>query len=395
MAKVIMHVDLNCFFARCEQIKDPTLVGKPVMIGGFGRRGVVSTCSYEARKFGVHSGMPSFKAIELCPQIIIKPGDYHYYSLMSKEFISFCHTYTRKVEPASIDECFMDITDVIKGVDVNNFLKRFQKELLRKTKLMCSIGVGPTRFLAKMGSDYKKPMGITIMRKRDIKEKIYPLKVEDFYGIGMRTTPRLRVMGINTIGDLSNYLDKNKKEALFLFGKYYYDLKACLNGTSDDNVYLNTDDPKSIGNSMTLMMDTDDEDEILKGLKIMSEEVGARVKSARMKGKTIQLVLKDTDFKVHLKSQTLDKAISTTSDIYQASANLYNKYFKNKDLEIRLVGVTLSNLMPLREENVQLSFFDDTPVDKVDDLINEVNRKFKKKVVGKASIILKEKKHGN
>ena len=127
----------------------------------------------------------------------------------------------------------------------------------------------------------------------------------------------------------------------------------------------------------------------------MSEEVGARVKSARMKGKTIQLILKDTDFKVHLKSQTLDKAISATSDIYQASVNLYNKYFKNKGLIVRLVGVTLSNLTPLREENVQLSFFDDTPVDKVDDLINEVNRKFKKKVVGKASIILKEKKHAN
>lgn len=393
MAKVIMHVDLNCFFARCEQIKDPSLNGKPVMIGGFGRRGVVSTCSYEARKYGVHSGMPSFKAIELCPQIIIKPGDYHYYSLMSKEFFAFCHTYTSKVEAASIDECFMDITDVIKNKDVNNFLKKFQKDLFNKTKLMCSIGVGPTRFLAKMGSDYKKPMGITIMRKRDIKSKIYPLKVQDFYGIGMRTTPHLRAIGINTIGDLAIYLDKNKKDALELFGKYYYDVKACLDGTSDDKVYLDVEDPKSIGNSMTLMMDTDDEDEILKSIRIMSQEVSARLKAARMKGKTIQLVLKDTDFKVYLKSHTLDKAINDLEDIYQNAVSLYRKYFKR--LTIRLVGVTLSNLVPLHEENVQLSLFEEVPEDKINDVINQVNRKFKKTVVGKASTILKDKKHAH
>lgn len=386
-----MHVDLNCFFARCEQIKDPSLIGKPVMIGGFGRRGVVSTCSYEARKFGVHSGMPSFQAIELCPKIIVKPGDYHYYSLMSKEFFAFCHTYTSKVEEASIDECFMDITDVIKGKDVNNFLKKFQKDLLTKTKLMCSIGVGPTRFLAKMGSDYKKPMGITIMRKRDIKSKIYPLKIEDFYGIGMRTTPHLRTIGINTIKDLATYLDKNKKEAMNFFGKYYFDIKACLEGNSDDKVYLGIEDPKSIGNSMTLMMDTDDEEEILKAIQIMSKEVSERVKAAKMKGKTIQLVMKDVDFKVHLKSYTVDKPIYELTDIYQNAVNLYRKYFKN--LTIRLVGVTLSNLTPLHEENVQLSFFDETPEDKVNDVINKVNRKFKKTVVGKASVILKEKKY--
>lgn len=391
MAKVIMHVDLNCFFARCEQIKDPSLIGKPIMIGGFGRRGVVSTCSYEARKYGVHSGMPSFQAVELCPQIVIKPGDFHYYSLMSKEFFAFCHAYTSKVEEASVDECFMDITDAIKGKDINVFLKNFQKNLLSKTKLMCSIGVGPTRFLAKMGSDYKKPMGITIMRKRDIKSKIYPLKVESFYGIGMRTTPRLRALGVNTIGDLAIYLDKSKKDALHTFGKYYYDIKACLDGTSDDRVHVDVDDPKSIGNSMTLMMDTDDEDEILKSIHIMSKEVSERVKASRMKGKTIQLVLKDVDFKVHLKSHTLDHAINDTNEIYQSAVSLYHKYFKN--LTVRLVGVTLSNLVPLHEENVQLSLFEDAPEDKINDVINKVNRKFKKTVVGKASTMLKGKKY--
>ncbi|MCQ2795978.1 MAG: hypothetical protein MJ213_01525, partial [Bacilli bacterium] len=287
----------------------------------------------------------------------------------------------------------MNITEVNNDKEANKCLSKFQKDLFNKTKLMCSIGVGPTRFLAKMGSDYKKPMGITIMRKRDIKSKIYPLKVQDFYGIGMRTTPHLRAIGINTIGDLAIYLDKHKKDALALFGKYYYDVKACLDGTSDDKVYLDVEDPKSIGNSMTLMMDTDDEDEILKSIRIMSQEVSARLKAARMKGKTIQLTLKDTDFKVYLKSHTLDKAINDLDDIYQNAVSLYRKYFKR--LTIRLVGVTLSNLVPLHEENVQLSLFDDAPEDKINDVINQVNRKFKKTVVGKASTILKDKKHAH
>ncbi|MCQ2792308.1 MAG: DNA polymerase IV [Bacilli bacterium] len=391
MANVIMHVDLNSFFATCEQIRDPSLNGKPLMIGGFGRRGVVSTCSYEARKYGVHSGMPSFKALELCPKIIIKPGDYHYYSLMSKEFFAYCRTYTNKVEEASIDECYMDITNLIKNKDINVFLKTFQKGLYQKTKLKCSIGVGPTRFLAKMGSDYKKPMGITIMRKRDIKSKIYPLSIENFYGIGMRTTPHLKNLGIRTIGDLSSYLINKEKEALSLFGKYYYDLLAALNGTSDNQVHLEIDDPKSIGNSMTLMMDTTDEDEITNALLLMSKEVSSRLKNNHVKGKTIQLVVKDADFKVHQKSLTLPKPINSVNEIKLAALNMFNKYFKG--ITIRLVGVTLSNLVPLHEDNVQLSLFEETPEDKINDLINQVNRKFKKNVVGKASLILKEKTH--
>ncbi len=386
-----MHVDLNCFFARCEQIKDPTLVNKPIMIGSFGRKGVVATCSYEARKFGVHSGMPTFKALSLCPKIIIKPGDYHYYSLMSKEFFSYCHKFTSKVEEASIDECYMDITDIINKNNVNEFLIKFQKGLFNKTKLMCSIGIGPTRFLAKMGSDYKKPMGITIIRKRDIKSKIYPLKIEDFYGIGSRTTPTLRTMGINTIGDLSNYLNNNKENALKFFGKYYYDIVSCLNGSSDDHLYLNKEDPKSIGNSITLMMDTNDEEEIFKAISLMAKEVATRLNANKMKGKTIQLTIRDSDFKTNLKSYTLDKAIHEFKDIYQTSINLYKKYFRN--INIRLVGVTISNLSSLNEENVQLSLFEDTPIDKISDVINNVNRKFNKNVVGKASYILKEKNY--
>lgn len=393
MAKVILHADLNCFFARCEIIKNPSLQGKPIAVGATSRRGVISTCSYEARAMGVKSGMPTFEALSKCPKLILLPGDYNYYSLMSKEFFAYCHTYTSKVEEASIDECFMDITDVIKGKDVMMFLKSFQSKLYKKTGLMCSLGVGPTRFLAKMGSDYKKPMGITIIRKRDIKSMIYPLKISDFYGIGNRTTPRLKSLGINTIGDLANFINNKEESARQIFGSYLVDIKRNLDGTSDDHIYLEESDPKSIGNSFTLMLDTSDEDEISKALLIMSKEVSERAKNARLKGKTVQLTIKESDFKVHLKSHTLDKAINDVESIHHEAMNLYNKFFKG--LEVRLVGVTLQNLMPLHEENVQLSLFEDAPVDKVSDVVNSINRKFNKEVVGKASILLKERRYGN
>ena len=207
MSKVIVHIDLNAFFARCEEIKDPSLENKPVAIGHDGRGGIVSTCSYAARKYGVSSAMPMFKARQLCPNLIVIPGDYHYYSSMSKKFFNFVRRYTKLVEPASVDECFADFTDAVKGQkDVVSFFRKLQEDLFKETGLKCSIGVSTTRFLAKMASDYQKPMGLTIIHKRDIKNILFPLKVESMFGVGKRTAPRLKSVGIKTIGEMTRML---------------------------------------------------------------------------------------------------------------------------------------------------------------------------------------------
>jgi len=391
MANVIMHVDLNYFFVRCEELKNPKLVNKPVMIGSLGRAGIVSTCSYKAREYGVRSGMPSYKALELCPSIIMCPGDFHFYSLMSKEFFAHCHTYTSKVEAASIDECYMDITNVIKNKNPISFLKEFQSKLFKKTGLMCSIGVGPTRFLAKMGSDYKKPMGITIIRKKDIKNILYPLDVSSFFGIGKKTAPKLKSIGVNTIGDLATFI--NKEEGIEYFGSFGEYIKSAIEGTSDNQIYLDYGDPKSISHTSTLMADTDDEEEISRVLYLMSKEVSEEAKEQKLKGKTIQLILKDPEFITHNKSMTLDKASNDVDIIFKTANSLYIKNFINKTF--RLVGVALQNLIPVHEHNVQLSLFEEAPVDKVSDVVNSINRKFNRKVVDKASIMLKEKKYVN
>ncbi|MCQ2752898.1 MAG: DNA polymerase IV [Bacilli bacterium] len=396
MAKVIMHVDLNYFFVRCEELKNPRLVNQPVMIGGVGRAGIVSTCSYKARAYGVRSGMPSYKALALCPELIVIKGDYHFYSLMSKEFFAYARKYTHIIEEASIDECYMDITSLAKKTDdVPGLLKKFQSGLLKKTGLKCSIGVAPTKFLAKMGSDMKKPMGITIIHKRDIKDKIYPLPITDFFGIGKKTAPRLKAMGIKTIGDLAEFI-KDEGKAEEYFGSFYLDLKACLEGTSSDTVHTEYDDPKSIGNSMTLMRDTADEEEIARAIMLMAKEVSMRAKGQKVKGKTIQLVLKDPTFKVHNKSMTVSEAIVEANDIHAIANRLYLDNYRGETF--RLVGVTLQNLVPLHEENIQMSLFNYEDYEKTDDvnnIIQNVNRKFKKKVVDKASLMLKEKGHGN
>ena len=193
MVKVIVHIDLNAFFVRAEEIKNPDLEGKAVAIGHNGRAGIVSTCSYKAREFGVRSGMPMNQAVKLCPHLLIIPGDYRFYAALSYEFKSFVKQYTKIVEEASIDEVFADFTNVLKGVkDVEQFFKDFQKQLFEITGLKCSIGVAPTKFLAKMGSDYKKPMGITIIRRKDISKIIYPLDISDMFGVGKKTAPRLK-----------------------------------------------------------------------------------------------------------------------------------------------------------------------------------------------------------
>lgn len=403
MSKIILHIDLNAFFVRCEEIKDPSLKGKPVIIGHSGRGGIVSTCSYEARKYGIHSGMPTFKALELNPDVLIIPGDYHYYSIKSHEFISFIKKYTKIIEQASIDECYVDLTNELKKEkDPISYLKKLQDDLYQETGLMCSIGVAPTKFLAKMGSDIKKPMGITVIRKKDIKKIIYPLPIEDFYGIGKKTSPKLRKLGINTIGDLAELVNKDDPIIEKEFGKYFYVIKDRINGKSSDIVDVEPFDPKSIGNSTTFRYDTNNFEEIKEYIRQLSKEVSDRAKEANKVGSTIQIVLKESEFinnkfNVINRSKTISRPTNDFNKIFQVATELLEDNLNNKS--IRLAGVTLQNLIDPSDVVIQMSIFDN--YDEIKEecatklLIGELNRKMKKAVFKTAGDDLKEKKYGN
>ena len=384
MSKIIMHIDLNCFFARAQVIKEPELEGKPLIIAGTTRRGIVSTASYEARKFGINSAMPTYMALRLCPNVIIRNCDFNLYHELSQKFFSYIKKYTDIIEIASIDECYADMTEVMKDCkDPVAFLKNLQDNLFQETKLMCSIGLAPTKFLAKMASDIKKPMGITIIRRKDIKNILWPLPIKDMFGIGKKTYPKLEKIGIKTIGDFA--LDQ-QEETKKILGKFYYVLKDWAYGKGSDEVIVEANDPKSIGNSSTFLFDTDDYEEIRSMIYQESLDVTKRAEKENKIGYTITIVIKDSDFKTTSKSETIQVPTNSVEDIYNTALKLNDNYFVNK--MIRLVGVTLSNLIDKKEFFVQMSFFDmemhkEKCATKI--LINELNNKYRKNIFMKAS----------
>ena len=394
-SKVIVHIDLNAFFVRCEELKNPALEGKPVAVGHDGRGGIVSTCSYEARKYGVSSAMPMFKAKQLCPKLIIRPVDYHFYSSLSKTFFNFVKRYTPLVEAASVDECFADFTEPLKKEkDAIAFFRKLQDDLLKETGLKCSIGISTTKFLAKMASDFQKPLGLTVIRKRDIEKMLFPLKVESMFGVGKKTAPRLKSIGVVTIGDLYEKISSEDEDTMNILGKSFYTLKEWLEGKGSDEIEMEKWDPKSIGNSTTLPFDSDNPVQIKEHFLDLSKEVSQRAKREEKLGHTIQIVVKDTSFKSFNKSITLDNATNDYRVIYDNACKLYDKHFKN--LTVRLVGVTLQNLIDPKEMAVQMSLFDyekheEESATKL--LINELNRSLKKPLLKRASDL--EKKDGN
>ena len=394
MVKVIVHIDLNAFFVRAEEIKNPELIGKAVAIGHNGRAGIVSTCSYKAREYGVRSGMPMNQAVKLCPNLLIIPGDYRFYAALSYEFKSFVKQYTKLVEEASIDEVYADFTNAVKGVkDVEKYFQDFQERLFDTTGLKCSIGVAPTKFLAKMGSDYKKPMGITIIRRKDIAKILYPLDINDMFGVGKKTAPRLKSIGIKTIGDLKARLDNNDIDTLNIIGKFAFELKEWLNGYGDDKIITEFDDPKSIGNSTTLKEDTSSFEIIKNTFDWLSQEVSYRAKKENLMGTTIQIMAKDTSYKAHNKSVTFDTPTNNHNDILNIALKLYEKNYLN--MMVRAIGVTLQNLMSPKDLAIQMTFFD---YEKHEDenktrlIINEINRKIGSGKLIRASELEKDKK---
>ena len=349
-----MHIDLNQFFAAATRLLEPDLIGKPLIIAGDTRRGIVSTASYEARKYGISSAMPTYIAKKLCPKVIIREVNYKWYQQKSKEFFSYIKEhYSSHIEVASIDECYVDMTDLMKDIkDPYLYLKNLQEDVYNNTHLEASIGLGPTKFLAKMGSDYKKPMGITIIRKKDIKKILYPLPIEDFFGIGKKTCPKLKELGINTIGDFAL---NDSYEVKKVMGKFYLVAKEWINGEGDDHVDENPFDPKSISSTNTFLFDTNDYEEISKMLEIKAKEVSLDAIKNNKVGKTITLILKDSSFKSITRSITIDKPTNSFLDIYTNVMNLFDKFFNNQ--LIRLAGVGLSQLMDKEDFYVQMNLF--------------------------------------
>ncbi len=395
MAKIIAHIDLNAFFVTAEELRNPSLVDKPVLIGHEGRSGIVSTCSYAARKYGCHSGQPMFQALKCCPHAIVIHPDYEYYHILSNSFFGYLAQHSWKIEAASVDEAFVDFTDVLKNVkDPVAYFHSLQFGLLEQVGLKCSIGVAPTKWLAKMASDMKKPMGLTFLRRRDLEKVLYPMPIESFWGIGKKTCPRLKEIGIATIGDLKRRIDEGDEALQKELGKFYFTVSEWVNGRGEDSLSLDHEDPKSIGNSTTLMHDIDSFDEAEQTIIDLCNEVAERTKRAKLMGETLTLTVKTPDFKLHSKAFSFDEPIDSAEIMIKKAGELYKSHYEG--LSVRLIGITLGRLCNPAQKSVQMSLWNYSDYEERDAtklLIAELNRKMKGNVLIRGREA--KKKNGN
>ncbi len=339
--KRICHIDLNQYFVQAELLRDPSLAGKPIAVGHDSKRSVVATASYEARKYKVHSGMPISQARELCPQIIIVEGDYAYYKRLSSQFFGYLKKRYPILEQASIDECYVDMTEQMEGCDDEyDYLFDLQMNLYKSTGLKCSMGLSHNKFLAKMGSDMKKPLGITILRQDNLEEKLWVLPIEDMFGIGKKTAPRLRELGINTIGDLAATRNPEVKK---LLGSSFEAYQGNANGYGDDTVEYEERIPKSISAERTFSEDTVAYDELREMIRECCIDISRRLNSYNGSCRTIELKMRTPDFVTRTKRVTLDKPIKTLDEIFTESMAFFDKIYDGSPL--RLIGVGLEKLI--------------------------------------------------
>ena len=348
MSRVYFHIDLNAFYASCEELLDPSLKGKPLVVGGKSRRSVISTANYEARKYGIHSAMPMQQAEKLCKDLVVVNGHYAFYSDMSHQFMQIIHSYTDLVEKASIDECYADMTDVIcrypKPLDV---AFEIQRRVLEETGLRCSIGIGPNMFLAKMASDMKKPMGITVLRIRDVPEKMWPLPIKEMQGIGKRTVPLMEDLNIHTIKDLATYQDLNALKPVL--GKNIENMIKRANGY-DDRTLMTEYDSKSMGISETLLEDVTDYDELRGLIRTLCRRLSKRLKEAHKAGYHVSMRICYYDFRNANKSKKLSAPIWTSDDLFVQAMILFDSSYEEEEA-VRLIGVSVSE--QLRTESMQ------------------------------------------
>lgn len=351
---------MNSFFASCEIAENPSLKGKKIAVGHLGndRKGIIVAASYEAKPYGIRAAMPVHEAMIKCPDLIIVEPRMSLYAEYSRKFFDYFLSITPLVEPGSIDEAYLDVTDVCAPSMIVDLAKTMQNDILTKFNLPCSIGIAPNKFLAKMASDMKKPLGITVLRKREIDKLLWPLPISSMYGVGTRSLDSFKALNIKTIGDLANYKDmkllqdvlgKTSSESL-----YYH-----ANGGGSTEVDVNRfTDVSSISNSQTLDHDEYDPVKMLLMIKILTNTLSNRLSKANLKAHTFTLQIKYNTFKLVSKSKTFTDPINDEKKMYNIMKDLFEDLYDNITA-VRLFGVGANKLVESKEEVRQLSLFDD------------------------------------
>ena len=376
---------MDAFYASVEVVKDPSLAGKAVIVGGLGGRGVVTSASYEARSFGVHSAMPTVRAKRLCPHAIFLSNDFDSYLEYSRKIKEIFLNYTPLVEPLSLDEAFLDVSGSVKLFGAPVDIARQVKAEVESIGLHCTVGVAPNKFLAKLASDAAKPNGLLVVPADDVESFLHPLPVTALWGVGERTAESLQRLGLRTVADLASMsrrvLERAVGEAV---GSH---LHALANGI-DERTVIPDESNRSIGSENTFARDLDDRTEILREVLRLSERTASRLRSKGMCGRTVTLKVRWSNFKTISRSRTLDHEVNTTAEIYEVAKAAFEKLDPDRP-RIRLLGVTVSGLAtgPPRRQ-LELGTAGSRPGwDEASDAIDDIRHRFGDEAVNIATLL--------
>ncbi len=383
---LVMHVDMDAFYASVEQRDNPDWRGKPVIVGGTGARGVVATASYEARKFGVGSAMSMSKARKLCPNGIFVDGNHAYYEAVSAELMEILASFSPAVEPLSLDEAFLDIDGLSRHYESPVAMAHaVKKRIYDQLGLVASVGIGANKYLAKLASDLEKPNGLVWIRDDEIREVLRPLPVTRLWGVGSFTASKLMAKGIATIGDVA---DTPLGVLVDLLGKQAYTFKELAEGI-DRRKVVPVRKAQSIGNEETFPEDIWARADVVKELLRLSEKVGGRLRRSGHFAMTITLKVRFATFRTVSRSVTLKEATCYDEVIYRTVCSLYDKLHANEP--IRLLGVTASHLTEMEEVSL---FVDDAEAKKKSlyQTVDALKAKFGSSIITKANLIVKKER---
>lgn len=369
---MIIHLDMDAFFASVEEREHPELKGLPVVVGGPSKnRGVVAAANYAARKFGVFSAMPMSQASKLCPDLHILPVNMALYVSISKQIHEIFNRYTPEVEPLSLDEAFLDVSASIKLFgSAAEIAKKIKDEIKQELQLVVSAGIAPNKFVAKIASDFDKPDGFVVVEEKDMQGFLDPLPVKRIWGVGKKTEQQLNNYGISTIKDIRI---QSERWLIDRFGKQGDHIYRLANGR-DKREVISDARAKSISSENTFSEDISNRDTLISYLSYLTEQVTARLREKNRKGKTVNVKIRFHDFTTIVRSKTLQESTNQTEQIWQVVKVLFNAAVSTT-APIRLLGVGVSGFNNETARQGDL-FSEESKYDELDEITDEINRRF-------------------
>jgi DNA polymerase-4 len=392
-----MHLDMDAFFASVEEKLNPRLRGKPLLVGGTERRGVVAAANYPARAFGIHAGMPMGEARRLCPDATFVEGNPQKYVHTSLEVLDELKSFTPAVEPFSIDEAFMDLTAVPfagrapAGSDADKLLDSaipvahaIQRAVMRRVGLTATIGIAPNKYIAKMASGVQKPRGLTVLTVERYRERFWPLDVKELWGIGEKTRDALGRLGIRTVGQLAKF---PREFLTYHFGLNGEHMQESALGHSDSPVtpYYEGIPVKSMGHEVTLSEDVSDREALLSTLLRLSDMVGRRLRADHYLGRVVSVKIRDARFRTTIRQRALPEVMDDEHSIFHTAALLLDEHWDGRPL--RLIGVSVSGLVNAEGHYQHSLFGEDEHRRKALEAIDSLRDRFGEHALVKAGVL--------